>query len=105
MATATVDSRNRSVNDTATGAFTGDGAATKLTLGFVPARIVVINETDTIRYEKMKGMAAANCLKVIAAGTMTVDTGSLITLNTDGTVTLAAALGVTAKHIVWFAER
>lgn len=102
---ATVDSRNRSVNDTATGNFTADGTATKLTIGWVPARIVVLNETDGIRWEKMKGMATANSMKWTSAADLAIDTGSAIALNSDGTVTLSSGLCVSAKKIVWFAER
>lgn len=105
MATATVDSRNRSVQDASAGTFTGDGAATKVSLGFNPTNFFVLNETDTIIYEKLKDMAAANSIKTIAAGTMTVDTGSALLFNGDGTVTIAAAVGIAAKKIVWRAVR
>lgn len=104
MATATVDSRNH-ISDGATGTFTGDGAATKLTLGWNPSRIVVLNETDGILYKKIKNMAAANTLKYTSAADMAVDAGSAILFNGDGTVTIAAAVGIAAKKIVWIAER
>lgn len=105
MATATVDSRNRSINAADSGKFTGDGAATTLKLGYNPSYIVVVNETDTIRWEKIKGMAAANSMKLTGTPTFAIDTGSAILFNGDGTVTLSATLGANAKAISWYAER
>jgi hypothetical protein len=49
-------------------------------------------------------MAAANCVKQVAAGTTTIDTTPLITFNGDGTVTLAAALNVNAKAFAFLAQ-
>lgn len=86
------------------GSWTGDGTAVTLTLGFNPSYLQIINQTDTIIFEKIAGMAAANCVKQIAAGTTTIDTTPLITFNGDGTVTLAAALNVTAKAFAFLAQ-
>jgi hypothetical protein len=59
----------------------------------VPSNIRVINETDVILWEKIDPMAAANCLKTVGStGVTTLDTGSAIVINTDGTVTLSATL-------------
>lgn len=105
MATATIDSRNRSINDTASGSFTGDAAATVLHLGFNPVRIIVVNSTDAIRWEKTKGMAANASLKLTGVPAFTVDATSAILFNGDGTVTLSAALGAAGKAISFVAER
>lgn len=99
MATVTVSKRSDGVNSFAHGSFTGDGAAQVLSLGFVPNHIIVINETDAIRWEKFQPMAAANSIKTVTAGTTTVDTGSAIVFNSDGTVTLSATLAASAKVI------
>lgn len=96
--------RSGGIVNSATGSFTGAGAAVTLTLGFVPSQVVVFNETDVIRWEKLYDMAAANTIKVVAAGTMTKDTGSAIVINTDGTVTLSATLAANAKDCKWTAR-
>jgi hypothetical protein len=86
------------------GAFVGDGTAAVINLGFIPSFFLLINQTDVITYEKLRGMAAANCIKVVAAGTMTLDTGAVITIGTDGTVTISAAANVAAKSFVFLAQ-
>lgn len=105
MVAATRDSRNRSVNASDSGNYTGDGTAAVITLGYNPVFVYVVNETDATTWTKMKGMAAANSVKTVTAGTTTVDTTSAILFNGDGTITLSAALGASGKHIVWYAER
>lgn len=92
------------VHNTATGSFTGAGAIVTLTLGFVPAEVIVFNETDVITWHKLYDQAAANCRKVVAAGTNTLDTGSAIVINTDGTVTLSATLAANGKACKWIAR-
>lgn len=99
MATVTYSKRSDGVVNMAHGAFTSDGSAQVLALGFVPNHVEIINETDTILWEKFQPMVAANSIKVVAAGTMTVDTTSQIVFNADGTVTLGATLVGTAKAI------
>lgn len=106
MATVTISKRSDGVVNSATGSFTGDGSAQTLTLGFVPSNIRVINETDVVLWEKWDPMAAANCLKTVGStGVTTLDTGSAIVINTDGTVTLSSGLAVNAKAIKFFANR
>lgn len=99
MATVTLTKKSDGVNSFAHGSFTGDGSAQTLTLGFVPNHIIVINETDATLWEKFQPMVAANCIKVVTAGTLTVDTGSQIVFNSDGTVTLGATLAANGKAI------
>ena len=86
------------------GSFTGDGTAVTINLGFIPSFFLLINQTDVITYEKLRGMAAANCVKVVAAGTMTLDTGSAILFNSDGSITISAATNVNGKSFVFLAQ-
>lgn len=86
------------------GAFTGDGTAVTINLGYIPTFFQLINQTDVIIYEKTRGMAAANCIKQIAAGTTTLDTGGAITFNSDGSITISAATNVAAKSFVFLAQ-
>lgn len=99
MATVTISKRGDGVVNVATASWTGDAAVQTITLGFVPYQVVIFNETDVIRWEKFDPMAAANCIKVVAAGTMTLDATSAIVINTDGTLTLTAGLNASAKAL------
>lgn len=103
MTTFAATSQARGVPNFASGSFTSDGAAATVTLGFVPRHVKVINSTDVIVWEKIEGMAAANSVKTVTAGTTTVDTGSAILINTDGTITLSSTLTGTSKAISWVA--
>lgn len=87
-----------------TGAITSDGTAISLNLGYVPSYFILVNQTDVIIWEKLRDMAAANCLKVVTAGTTTLDTGSAVVFNADGTVTISATAAGTAKSLVWIAQ-
>lgn len=80
--------------------YTGDGStAAVIQCGFNPSWALVINETDATVWEKISAQAAANCLKTVTAGTTTVDTGSAVVFNGDGSVTLSATLGANGKAI------
>lgn len=103
MATVTATSRSAGVVNFASGSFTSDNTATTITLGFKPRWVKVINSTDVIVWEKIEGMAAANSVKTVTAGTTTVDTGSAILINTDGTVTLSQTAVGNSKAISWVA--
>lgn len=103
MATVTLSKRADGVVNSVSGSFTGDGAAQTLTLGFVPLQVIVWNETDAIRWEKIDPMAAANTIKIDTAAAQ--DTGSAIVINSDGTVTLSATLAANAKAIKFIARR
>lgn len=105
MATVTSSKRADGIVNSQTASWTGDGAAQTITLGFVPLHVIVINETDVIRWEKIDPMAAANCLKTIAAGTMTLDATSAIVINSDGTLTLSAGLSASGKALKLIARR
>jgi hypothetical protein len=86
------------------GSFTGDGTAVTINLGFIPTFFQLINLTDAVVWEKLRGMGATQSLKVVTAGTTTVDTTSAIVLNNDGTVTISAAANVSAKSFVFVAQ-
>jgi hypothetical protein len=105
MATVTLSKRADGIVNTVTGSFTSDNAAQTITCGFVPTEVLVINETDVIIWLKIDPMAAANCIKQVAAGTTTLDTGSAIVINSDGTLTLSATLVGNAKAIKFRASR
>lgn len=85
------------------GSFTSDNTDTTLELGFVPRWIKVVNTTDVIVWEKIEGMPAVNSIKTVTAGTTTMDAGSAIIINDDGTVTLEQATVGSAKAISWVA--
>lgn len=100
MATVTISKRPDGVVNGACAAFTSDNAAQIVALGFNPSYVYVINETDVITWEKLGNQAAANSMKTVGStGVTTLDTGSAIVLNGDGTITLSATLVGNAKAI------
>lgn len=103
MATVTATSRSAGISNFASGSFTSDNTATTVILGFVPRWVKVVNSTDVIVWEKIEGMAAANSVKTVTAGTTTVDTGSAILINTDGTITISQTAVGNSKAIAWVA--
>lgn len=103
MATVNATSQAMGLPNFASGSFTSDNTATVVNLGFKPRWVKVVNTTDVIVWEKIEGMAAANSVKTVTAGTTTIDTGSAILINTDGTITLSATAVGSAKAISWVA--
>lgn len=103
MATVSATSQAASIMNFASGSFTSDNTATTVTLGFKPRWVKVVNTTDVIVWEKIEGMAAANSIKVVTAGTTTIDTGSAILINADGTITLSQTAVGNSKAISWVA--
>lgn len=103
MATVAATSQAMGVDNFASGSFTSDNTATVVNLGFKPRWVKVVNTTDVIVWEKIEGMAAANSVKIVTAGTTTIDTGSAILINNDGTITLSATAVGSAKAISWVA--
>lgn len=112
MATTTkgATSQAMSISNFASGSFTSDGNDYSITLGFKPRYVKIINSTDVIIWEKVEGMAAANSVKTVAGSTgandtitTSVETGSDILFNSDGTMSLSAALAGTSKAISWIA--
>jgi len=104
MATVTATTQNAGIANFASGSFTSDNSITTVTLGFVPRWVKVVNTTDVIVWEKIEGMPAVNSIKTVTAGTTTMDAGSAILINTDGTLTLSAAAVGNAKAISWVAQ-
>jgi hypothetical protein len=105
MATVTLSKRADGIVNVVTGSLTGDAAANTITCGFVPLQVIVINETDATKWEKFDPMVAANTIKTVTAGTLTVDTGSAIVINSDGTVTLSATLCASGKALKFICRR
>lgn len=101
---STPTTQSAGIHNCATGSFTSDGGAATLNLGFKARRVFVVNSTDVITWQKIEGMAAANSVKTVTGGTTTIDTGSAILINTDGTVTLSSTLCGTSKAISYIAE-
>lgn len=105
MATVTYSKRADGIVNVVTGSLTGDAAVNTINCGFVPLYVMVVNETDAIVWQKFDPMVAANSVKTVTAGTTTVDTGSAILINTDGTVTLSATVAASAKALKFMCRR
>lgn len=103
MATVSATSQDMGVSNFASGSFTSDNTATTVKLGFTARWVKVVNTTDVIVWEKIEGMAAANSVKTVTAGTTTIDTGSAILINADGTITLSSTAVGNSKAISWVA--
>lgn len=102
MATDTATSIDGGITNFSSGSITSDNTAIAVNLGFTPRWVKVINSTDVIVWEKIEGMAAANSVKTVTAGTTTVDTGSAITLSASGFTISSGAAG-NSKAISWVA--
>jgi hypothetical protein len=76
-------------------------SATTFTCGFVPRIIRWLNVTDSIRHEWISGMASPSATKQLLNGTSSLETTNGITVGTDGTFTVAAAIIVASKTHVW----
>lgn len=102
-------SQNFSPYQPVSGTYTSNGSANNVTLGFNPAFILVINESDgdTIGFW-IEGMANAELQKVVDSGTGTTDL-SFVTSNgitvSSGVVTFGtdAALNENTKVFRYFA--
>lgn len=107
MTEVAATSQTNGISNMATGSFTGGGAAVSAMVGFRPRRIELTNMTDGIQYMWQEGMAAGKVLKTVAAGTVTVETGSLLAPTTNESTfhgfTIAAAAAVAAKDYVFAA--
>jgi len=98
------------VHNTYTGTVTGAGAIVTIGLGFIPAHVMVYNETDALRWEKIYDQVDANTIKTVTAGTQTTDTSSAIVIGNDtngiakGSIRLSAALAASGKALVVLAR-
>jgi hypothetical protein len=84
--------------------------AVQIVVGFVPRHVRILNETDVVVWEKFDTMVAANTLKHVTAGDMTIDTGSAIVFDIDPglgvaaeSFTISTAISVASKVIEWAA--
>ena len=78
----------------------GAAAVTTITLGFAPRIVRFHNVTDRISDEWVSGMASANSIRSVAAGTRTLETTNGIAVS-GNTFTLTAATMVASKTFVW----
>jgi hypothetical protein len=85
----TYDVNNASL---ATGTYTGDGSGSiQVFVGFTPKMVKIIDVTDVTTYEWVQGMPATNSIKVVTAGTVTIDTNSAVL--TDGKLFVQSSTG------------
>ena len=107
MAVTSTQSKNpASVSQVAIGAYldTGTAAAIKITIGFRPRYVLVLNENDRDGYEWFEGMADAEAFKTVAAGTRTMITTLGITPADDGfTIGLDLDVNVQNQQLSWMA--
>lgn len=97
---------NASVVQLAVGSYitTGTAAAIAITTGFRPLWVRVVNETSRDMYEWYYGMADAEAVKTVAAGTRTLLTTLGITPSASGfTIGLDTDVNVTSEQISWMA--
>lgn len=95
MAVVYASSNAAGVATATSGTFTADGTITEVILGFKPKWVKVINITDVIVMEKTGDMAANAVINTVTAGTTTVNTSSLITIQDNGFSVAIAAVGDT----------
>lgn len=86
----------------ASGNFTSDGTAATVSLGFRPRYVMVFNKTTATKLEKVDGMAAANAIQTVTAGTLTLATGSLIVIEDSDFIIADAALAA-SDTVAWVA--
>ena len=94
------------VNNVAIGRYidTGTVAAFKITTGFQPRYVRVVNQTSGDEYEWFEGMTAAHAIKRVAAGSQAATTSLGITVAADGfTVGLDLDINVTSEQLSWIA--
>lgn len=91
--------------------FTSTGNVTDVLIGFRPKKIEIINDTDSIKWEWMRGMAATHSVKTTFSGpTVAMDTTTAISVTEAATgsgnwkVTLSAGLCGTSKLICGWIE-
>ena len=75
----------------------------KITLGWTPRHIRVVNEDLVTVHEKFASMAATTTIKTVTAGTTTIDTDSDITIGTDGSFTIGADVYGDGDLVHWVA--
>ncbi len=104
--TSTQSKSPADTNNTAQGSYldTGTAAAFKITTGFKPRYVKVVNEASGDIEEWFEGMADAEAMKRVAAGTAAMITTLGITVAEDGfTVGLDTDINVTSQQLSWIA--
>jgi hypothetical protein len=94
------------VRNVAVGSYidTGTVAAFDINCGFKPRYVKIVNETSGDQEEWFEGMADAEALKRVAAGTGAMITSNGITpLNNGFTVGLDGDIHVTSEQLSWIA--
>lgn len=95
--------KSAGVANFSSGSFTGTApTTTTINLGFAPRWCRIFTPTGVISWEKDSHMPAANCIKSVAVGTRTYDTGSHV-LFSGNTIVLTATVAVNADVITWVA--
>jgi hypothetical protein len=75
-------SQQGGISNFASGIYTGDGSGSiQVNAGFTPRYVQVVDITDITTWEWQECFPTTNTLKSVAAGTQTIDTGSLIVAN------------------------
>lgn len=100
---ASVTRQSDGIVNQATGSFVSDGTPVTISLGFTAQHVVLINETDLVRFERLANQPAANSIKTVAAGTMTLDTTTAIAV-AGNTITISAAAAPTGKTFRFIAR-
>lgn len=104
--TATQVKNSASVMQTTVGSYitSSTAAAFTITLGYKPLWVRVINETSGDMYEWYNGMADAEAVKTVAAGTRSLITSLGITQSATGfTVGLDTDVNVINEQLSWVA--
>lgn len=110
MAQTITASSGSDVRNTAVGRFldTGTVAATKITTGFKPRYVKIMNVDGLCFEEWFEGMADASAVKVVDSGAGTTDvikiTSNGITVAADGfTIGLDTDILVSSEQLSWIA--
>jgi len=102
MALGVATQKSDGIARSESGTIVGDGTILTVTLGYRPQRVVLINVTDAIKFEKHDaGMLNTETLQTVAAGAQSTTTSSQIVI-TDGGFVVTAAVFITAKVFSWF---
>ena len=106
--TSTQSQHPASVNNVAVGRYLDDGtaAAFKITTGFKPRYVLVVNldASGLCKMEWFEGMADASGIRTVTAGDITVITTLGITVAADGfTVGLDLELNADDEQLSWLA--
>ena len=77
----------------------GTAVNTSFAIGFTPRYILWLNQTNRVRLEWFEGMAANTAIRTVAAGTVTLDTSSGITVSSDNDLGQPVSFTINAADI------